>query len=410
MILDNVCSKGLSDDLTQWFCSTSSSLSLHSSKEGLSSPLYENWSIIWLDDYETLQKKSSVHIYDFDTFHEVLESKQPNYINLVEYEDDISYQIFYWPLFSTDKSLEGLDESEISFPLDTSALEDRPVIGILQCRIRRDSTDRSTFLEQSLCQPRFLSYFNSLIGQIYPYIADGEISSEDQKEDPIDDTGFSLLGDSQVFPSSSFYSDLSLLLDQISSQGECVNFPDILHCISETIWGHSTHTQPHAVGVFVLDNDSSEYFGSIRSFSPRSILINDDEENQSISIQLNPNRYSWYLQSLSLLLSRVTDCRFTSLEFLSGISTFQPYEKMSVGSSFLTPLITPNFAEGDESEATSRVYRLILPIDSDTGEETRNYLVAEYILTPPKPSEMLFLKLMGSIIQTFLNTRSARFG
>lgn len=296
LVSDNVCSRGLSQDLTQWFCSTSSSLSLYS-KTSQVSPLCENWSIIWLDHYETLQH-SSIPIYDFDTFQEVLETKQPNYINLVEYEDGVSFQIFYWPLFA-EKNVDHMDESLKFYPPSESSdasIEDRSVIGILQCRIRKDSADKSTFLEQSLSQSLFLTYFNTLISHIYPHISESGVSSEDQHQkevsvadpDTIDSTD-----ESQIFLPSSFYSDMTSLLHQISiwnQQSGSKSSQEILNNIAETIWVHSTHTQVNAVGVFILDDSTNTYSGAIRSLALRSIQVNDDEENMSISIHINPNR------------------------------------------------------------------------------------------------------------------------
>lgn len=322
-MVDHVCSKGLSGDLTQWLCATSSSLSLYSPSPALSlSPPqtsdHENWSIIWLDHYETIHQRSggghTSHILDSDTFHEVLETKKPNYINLVEVEDGVSYQVFYWPLFSTDSIAGDISANNLkhSFLSNEGSTEERVVIGILQCQIRKDSTDPSTFLEQSLAQPLFLSYFHQLLTQIYPYLSsdvssgtrNDHESSDDMDErqprahHPIDS---SLLPDDecQVIFSNKFFADLCALMQQTLLLQEGREFSTthsklFMNEISQVIWDHSSHTQIHAVGVFLMESDSSFnhkfLLGSIRSAKMRSIQLNDDVDNQSISIQFNPNR------------------------------------------------------------------------------------------------------------------------
>jgi hypothetical protein len=336
--------------LTQWLCSTSSSLSLYSPSSAalsLTSPspssshpsdLHESWSIIWLDRYETIHPRRSsdghaAPILDSDTFHEVLETKKPNYINLVEFEDGVSYQVFYWPLFSSDSMTlasgggGGGDDEAVADNLKHSFLshegsnEERTVIAILQCQIRKDSSDPSTFLEQSLAQPLFLSYFNQLLTQIYPHLfsADAFSGSHENCDDdddidqqlgsthrlphhhhPIDS---SLLPDDefQVILSNNFFADLSALVQQtllLKEQGEGEEqegySKEFMRHLSQVIWDHSSHTQIYAVGVFLMENDFSLnqkfLLGTIRSAKLRSIQLNDDEDNQSISIQFNPNR------------------------------------------------------------------------------------------------------------------------
>jgi hypothetical protein len=371
-VIQHLCSKGLSGDLTQWLCSTSSSLSLYSPSSSspssgpslslpLTSPsdLHENWSIIWLDHYETIHQRSSggSHILDSDTFHEVLETKKPNYINLVEFEDGVSYQVFYWPLFSSDSIAtatgdtgESLKHSFLSHEGSREERErERSVIGILQCQIRKDSSDPSSFLEQSLAQPLFLSYFNQLLTQIYPHLPSSSSSAsssatESSRRDPEESESEELLSttdthhlghqhdphhlqqqlqqqhlidssllhtdECQVILSNNFFADLSSLIRQTLVTREepghaatTAHSREFMSQVSQVIWDHSCHTQIHAVGVFLRETEGKGereigeerdhkevMLGTIRSTKLRSIQLNDDEDNQSISIQFNPNR------------------------------------------------------------------------------------------------------------------------
>jgi hypothetical protein len=298
----------------------------------------ENWSIIWLDNYETISQQptgtTSGHIFDFDTFQDVLETKTPNYINLDKYEG--IYQISYWPLFGTpSRSSHLLNTSLVVAPSLTlmNHLEsfessrggeedhgDRPVIGILQCQIRKDSTDRSTFLEPSLSQPLFLTYFNHLMSHIYPHLpsSTSTASSSELSNPPQDDLehtfSHTLLQQGHDEPhwtlSNAFFSELTSLLQTTPRQSNAGTKEFLTH-LTQVIWEHSNHTQLHAVAVFLQEEEREEKeseskemhlcVGVVRSTSLRTIQLRDDEENQSISIHLNPNRSVLILSSLRVV-------------------------------------------------------------------------------------------------------------
>jgi hypothetical protein len=404
---DRICSQGLSGDLTQWLCSASSSFALYSATStsasasssilpatGQSHPREENeegdehWSIIWLDNYGTIAPPPNGHVFDFDTFQEVLETKRPNYINLIECEEGLSYQISYWPLFgsnsnsfqlssSLNMSLAGpfshttrldLEKYLARFESESEGIgeeggegeDHRSVIGILQCRVRKDSTNRSTFLEPALSQPLFLTYFNLLMSHIYPHLAEGgserrssgTSGSEDGQSDvkglelnsqtlvdppPFFETTVRSEADflqSMTMPASSdLLTDLSCLIqvtpNLITSPPKRQHIQDYLSQLSQAIWDHSNHTQLSAVGIFLQDQSEEEEeekrasadrqegrshqteicLGVIRSMSLRTIQLRDDEENQSISLQMNSNRcQDLFLLSLSHLLCFLSHC------------------------------------------------------------------------------------------------------
>jgi hypothetical protein len=405
----------------------------------------QTWSVIWLDNYETIPRHHSTNrILDFETFQEVLETKQPNYINLVDQiEEGISYQVYYWPLFSRQTMVHlnlSIISNDIRNHLESfEGEEDRHVIGILQCQIKKNSDDPQIFSPQSLSQTSLLTYFNHVMSQVYSHIYhDGSdipsLPSDHQnpivKEDSIilQNSTFDSNHD-EAFLSDQFFSTItslftlsSTLLTEKSRVQDQISVAQIVHeylsKTSQAIWEHSCHQQLSAVGLFLrVENDSTPnpcFLGSIRTSELRTIHLRDDEENQSISIQFNPNRFDNMIFCLFSFLSRITECEVSPNDLINLIPEKGNSQQVSYGLSILDQFLEKSFLEDGENphtmESLPNTYRTIYPIfhplldvsvDSDDSTTTFGYLIFEYLFIPPNEIELQFGFLMSKFLQMF---------